>query len=45
MGATFTKPDLAIAFNSGCSQEAVSSWKETIAFLMQNNIPSIFTVG
>jgi len=45
MGTSFTKPDLAIAFNSGCSQEAVSSWKETIGFLVRNNIPSVFTVG
>ena len=45
MGTTFTKPDLAIAFNSGCSQEAASSWKETIVFLVQNKIPSVFTVG
>ena len=45
LGTKFTKPDLAIAFNSGCSQEAVSSWKETIIFLSQNNIPSVFTVG
>ena len=45
MGTTFTKPDLAIAFNSGCSQESVSLWKETIFFLMQNKIPSIFTVS
>ena len=44
MGTKYTKPDLAIAFNSGCSQ-AVSSWKETIVFLKQNNIPSIFTVS
>jgi splicing suppressor protein 51 len=44
LGTKFKKPDLAIAFNSGCSQEAVLSWKETIMFLRQNSIPSVFTV-
>ena len=46
MGTRFTKPDLAVAFNSGCSEsQAVSSWKKTIEFLVQNKIPSVFTVG
>ncbi|KAF5378487.1 hypothetical protein D9615_007134 [Tricholomella constricta] len=43
LGLKFNKPDLAIAFNSGSSQEAVPSWKQTISFLAKNNIPSVFT--
>ncbi|KAG5643863.1 hypothetical protein DXG03_009547 [Asterophora parasitica] len=42
-GNKFVKPDLAIAFNSGSSQQAVESWKETIAFLSKNEIPTVFT--
>ncbi|KAF9468454.1 hypothetical protein BDZ94DRAFT_1246823 [Collybia nuda] len=43
LGHKFIKPDLAVAFNSGCSQEAVSSWKDTISFLVKNKITSVFT--
>ncbi|KAF5360216.1 hypothetical protein D9757_010531 [Collybiopsis confluens] len=39
----FTKPDLAIAFNSGLSQVEVESWERTIRFLVDEKIPSVFT--
>ncbi|GLB44346.1 putative zinc finger mynd domain-containing protein 17 [Lyophyllum shimeji] len=43
LGSNFIKPDLAVAFNSGASQEGSESWKETMSFLVKNNIPSVFT--
>ncbi|KAG6826085.1 hypothetical protein H0H92_001167 [Tricholoma furcatifolium] len=43
LGSRFTKPDLAVALNSGCSQDDISSWKPTISFLIENHIPSVFT--
>ncbi|KIM42026.1 hypothetical protein M413DRAFT_445209 [Hebeloma cylindrosporum] len=42
-GGKFVKPDLAIAFNSGCSQEDVSSWEATLRVLAQRKIPTVFT--
>ncbi|KIK50990.1 hypothetical protein GYMLUDRAFT_266004 [Collybiopsis luxurians FD-317 M1] len=39
----FTQPDLAIAFNSGCSQSEVESWKGTIKILVDERIPTVFT--
>ncbi|KAG6852908.1 hypothetical protein C0991_008251 [Blastosporella zonata] len=43
MGSNFAKPDLAVAFNSGSSQEATAPWKETMSFLVKTRIPSVFT--
>ncbi|KAF8060173.1 hypothetical protein FPV67DRAFT_333871 [Lyophyllum atratum] len=43
LGSRFTKPDLAVAFNSGSAEMDVPSWKETISFLVKNHIPSVFT--
>ncbi|KAJ3874218.1 hypothetical protein F5051DRAFT_417392 [Lentinula edodes] len=43
LGDKFVKPDFAIAFNSGLSQEAVASWAETIRFLVAERIPTAFT--
>lgn len=43
-GNNFVKPDLAVAFNSGCSQEDVQSWKETLVVLAKRKIPTVFTV-
>ncbi|PPQ95961.1 hypothetical protein CVT26_016127 [Gymnopilus dilepis] len=42
-GSKFTKPDLAVAFDSGCSQEDIESWKKSYKALHQRNIPSVFT--
>lgn len=42
---TYATPDLAIAFNTGSSQEALESWRETISVLATRKIPSVFTVG
>ncbi|KAG6918728.1 hypothetical protein DXG01_012213 [Tephrocybe rancida] len=42
-GNDFTKPDLAIAFNSGSSQEHGSSWEETMSVLVKNKTPTVFT--
>ncbi|CAA7264032.1 unnamed protein product [Cyclocybe aegerita] len=42
-GELFEKPDLAIAFNSRCSEGERSSWKETIKALVKLKIPSVFT--
>ena len=44
-GSSYVKPDLAVAFNSGCSQEETISWKKTIASLVEHAIPSVFTVS
>lgn len=43
-GDNFVKPDLAVAFNSGCSQEDVQSWKETLVALAKHKVPTVFTV-
>ncbi|KAF8884513.1 hypothetical protein BD779DRAFT_778840 [Infundibulicybe gibba] len=42
-GATLPRPDLAVAFNSGASEMSTSSWQETMEYLVQNRIPSLFT--
>ncbi|RDB18188.1 putative protein MSS51, mitochondrial [Hypsizygus marmoreus] len=39
----FVKPDLAVAFNSGASEDCTESWSKTMSFLAKSNIPSIFT--
>ena len=45
-GETFDKPDLAIAFNSGCGtdHEQTSTWPPTLSILIDKNIPTVFTV-
>ncbi|KAG6906835.1 hypothetical protein DXG01_011768 [Tephrocybe rancida] len=43
MGSAYAQPDLAVAFNSGSSQEATTSWKETMSLLVKKKIPSVFT--
>ncbi|KAJ7718655.1 hypothetical protein B0H16DRAFT_1337352 [Mycena metata] len=44
LGARYTVPDLAIAFNSGLADSfSKQDWKRTIAFLVSRNIPSLFT--
>ena len=40
----FVPPDLAVAFNSGSSEEDVASWRQTMKVLIQRKIPSVFTV-
>ncbi|KAG7443809.1 uncharacterized protein BT62DRAFT_901802 [Guyanagaster necrorhizus] len=42
-GSHFQNPDLAVAFNSGLSEESADTWPNTIKFLSQRRIPSIFT--
>ncbi|KAG5635599.1 hypothetical protein H0H81_010671 [Sphagnurus paluster] len=42
-GKKFTIPDLAVAFNSGSSQECVKSWEETMEFLVKKKITTVFT--
>ncbi|VDC00689.1 unnamed protein product [Peniophora sp. CBMAI 1063] len=42
-GSSYSKPDLAIAFNSGCSQEEADTWKPTIKLLVDGHIPTVFT--
>ncbi|PPQ68247.1 hypothetical protein CVT25_005316 [Psilocybe cyanescens] len=42
-GSSFVKPDLAVAFNSGCSQECTDSWQETLIALTKHRIPVVFT--
>ncbi|KAK0451217.1 uncharacterized protein EV420DRAFT_1274421 [Desarmillaria tabescens] len=41
--STFGNPDLAVAFNSGLSEENAGTWPDTIKFLVKRKIPSIFT--
>ncbi|KAK0184854.1 hypothetical protein F5146DRAFT_938103 [Armillaria mellea] len=41
--STLQNPDLAVAFNSGLSEESAGTWPETIKFLVERKIPSIFT--
>ncbi|KAJ7738162.1 hypothetical protein B0H16DRAFT_99969 [Mycena metata] len=44
IGPNYRIPDLAIAFNSGASEASyTAAWKKTVAFLVENNIPSVFT--
>ncbi|TRM60622.1 hypothetical protein BD626DRAFT_504669 [Schizophyllum amplum] len=43
LGSAYEVPDLAVAFNSGCSQEARDSWAGTIKHLVQRKVPTIFT--
>ena len=43
-GTAYKKPELAIAFNSGMSQEETASWKETVDALVKNGVPTVFTV-
>ncbi|KAF5317632.1 hypothetical protein D9758_018964 [Tetrapyrgos nigripes] len=42
-GSKFTKPDLAIAFNSASTVMDVSSWSTTKALLIEEKISSVFT--
>ncbi|KAF5329761.1 hypothetical protein D9619_009283 [Psilocybe cf. subviscida] len=42
-GTGFTNPDLAVAFNSGCSEEVPWQWKETLKLLVDRHIPTVFT--
>ncbi|CAA7264046.1 unnamed protein product [Cyclocybe aegerita] len=42
-GSQFEKPDLAVAFDSGASQEEEDSWRKTIDLLIKEKIPTIFT--
>ncbi|KAG7086033.1 hypothetical protein E1B28_003554 [Marasmius oreades] len=41
-GARYTKPDVAVAFNSGASDYA-GSWKETMKLLVTKKVPTVFT--
>ncbi|KAJ7644868.1 hypothetical protein FB45DRAFT_898855 [Roridomyces roridus] len=42
-GTKFEAPDLAIAFNSGASQESTDAWRPTFKVLVERKIPSAFT--
>ncbi|KAJ6566568.1 hypothetical protein B0H19DRAFT_1138177 [Mycena capillaripes] len=42
-GYNFEFPDLAIAFNSGLSQEETGSWLRTVKILVEKKIPSLYT--
>ena len=44
LGSKYIKPDLAIAFNAGFLEESQESWRPAINFLVQNKVPSAFTV-
>ncbi|KAK7026781.1 hypothetical protein VNI00_015439 [Paramarasmius palmivorus] len=41
-GTRYTKPDIAVAFNSGC-HESPSSWTETFKVLVQQGVTCLFT--
>ncbi|KAJ7161729.1 hypothetical protein C8R46DRAFT_904616 [Mycena filopes] len=44
IGTAYRIPDIAIAFNSGATEpQYAAAWKKTIAFLVANDIPSVFT--
>ncbi|KAL1745784.1 hypothetical protein HDZ31DRAFT_81668 [Schizophyllum fasciatum] len=43
LGSAYEVPDLAIAFNSGCSHEARESWEGTIKHLVRRKVPTVFT--
>ncbi|KDQ11974.1 hypothetical protein BOTBODRAFT_135118 [Botryobasidium botryosum FD-172 SS1] len=40
---SYTKPDVAVAQNSGCGSEETASWKPTIKLLVDEKIPALFT--
>ncbi|KAJ7183518.1 hypothetical protein C8R46DRAFT_1067191 [Mycena filopes] len=42
-GSKYERPDLAIAFNSGASQESTHSWPPTFKVLLERKVPSVFT--
>lgn len=42
---SYVKPDLAIAFDSGSSQDDSLLWQETMERLVDFAIPSVFTVN
>lgn len=43
-GPKYVIPDLAVAFNTGASQDDVDSWRETMNVLVDRKVPSVFTV-
>lgn len=43
-GPKYVVPDLAVAFNTGASQDDVDSWRETMDVLVDREVPSVFTV-
>ncbi|KAJ7911334.1 hypothetical protein B0H13DRAFT_2328417 [Mycena leptocephala] len=42
-GSRFKNPDLAIAFNSGASEESMATWPATFNCLVTRKIPAVFT--
>lgn len=42
---TYVAPDLAIAFDSGSSQDDIPLWQETMKRLVDLGIPTVFTVN
>ncbi|KAH9476638.1 hypothetical protein JR316_0010551 [Psilocybe cubensis] len=43
-GEKYVKPDLAVAFDAGCSEpENIESWRKTMAQLVKLKIPCVFT--
>jgi hypothetical protein len=40
----YSIPHLAVAFNSGCSQNDTLSWESTIRMLVAQGTPTVFTV-
>lgn len=45
LGDDYQVPDLAIAFNSGASEEESQPWHETIKLLVEKKVPTAFTVS
>ncbi|TFK62891.1 hypothetical protein BDN72DRAFT_776554 [Pluteus cervinus] len=43
LGQEYKKPDLAVAFNSGLSENSTEPWRQTINFLLEHHVPSVFT--
>lgn len=41
--ADYRKPDLAVAFNTGCSQMHVAQWLPTLQYLVEAGHPTVFT--
>lgn len=41
--ATFTPPDLLVAFNTGLSEECRASWKASLQVILDMNVPALFT--
>lgn len=37
------KPDLVVAFNPGIHQEDVAGWKRSLEFILDMNVPTLFT--